>query len=446
LRNSKLSSGVSRVTITMFTLLALFGSLSFLTSGSAHASARAIKPHHVIAHPISLPTSKVASGSGQTQFKCQLPNAPFRCYSPQQIATAYSYTDLYKAGITGKGTTIVIVDAFQSPTILADLKAFDATFGLPDPTFNQIAPLGLTPFNPADPNQVGWAGEITLDVEWAHAVAPGATIDLVLAPSNNDIDLYGVTKYAIDNSIGQVISQSFGEGETCVDPALLPLEHQNYVNAAAKGISVLASAGDQGATQPTCDGAPNSYFLSASSPASDPYVTAVGGTQLFAKASGTYQTELVWNESDLGGFSNIGGGGGYSTIYSKPSYQKGFVTGNARGVPDISYNAAVNGGVLVYQNGGFSLSGGTSAGSPQWAGIVALANQYHGKAIGFLNPLLYNVAKNSASKAYHDITVGNNSFFSFDGTVNITGYNAKKGWDAASGLGSPIVNGLVKRI
>jgi subtilase family serine protease len=432
--------------LTVFALLAIVGGFAFYSHSTATKAAAPLKAHPVRVNPIKLATSLVGKdAAGQPQFKCQLPNAAFRCYSPQQIATAYSYTDVYKAGITGAGRTIVIVDAYQSPTIAADLKVFDSTFGLPDPKFNIVAPNGLTPFNGNDPVQAGWAGEITLDVEWAHAVAPGAAIDLVLAPTSSDIDLYNVTNYAVQHRLGDVISQSFGEAESCVDPTLLAQEHQMFIRAAAKGITVLASAGDQGAAQPSCDG--TTYILSASSPASDPYVTGVGGTQLFAKANGGYQTEIVWNESDLGGTNNIGGGGGFSTLYAKPDYQQGVVPGRGRGVPDVAYNAAVNGGVLTYENGAFGLTGGTSAGSPQWAGIVALADQYQGKSLGFLNPTLYKIGKSASyAAAFHDILVGNNSFFTFDGKLTITGYNAHRGWDAASGWGSPIVNGLLKRV
>ena len=127
---------------------------------------------------------------------------------------------------------------------------------------------------------VGWSSEISLDVEWAHAVAPGAAITLVLAKSNEDADILSATKYAVDHNLGEVISQSFGEGETCMDPNLLKQQHAVFQAANAKGITLIASSGDQGSAQPTCDG--SSFFLSASSPASDPLVLGVGGTQLAA--------------------------------------------------------------------------------------------------------------------------------------------------------------------
>ncbi|MGI9061726.1 MAG: S53 family peptidase [Ktedonobacteraceae bacterium] len=434
-----------RTAVVVLALLTLVGGIVFSQHITTHAAAATIVPHAVHVHPISQPTTKAAANPNKLLFTCQLPNAPFRCYSPQQIATAYSFNSLYKAGITGKHSTIVIIDAFQSPTISSDLTLFDATFGLANPTLNIIAPLGLTSFNPNDPNQVGWSQEITLDVEWAHAIAPSATIDLVLAPSNMDADLLGVTEYAVNHHLGQVISQSFGEAESCVDPTLLAQEHQLFAQATRKGITLLASSGDSGAAQPTCDG--STYFLSASSPASDPYVTAVGGTQLFASASGAYKTEITWNESDLGTPTNIGSGGGFSTIYAKPSYQNNAVPGGRRGVPDVAYNAAVNGGVLVAYNGSFLLFGGTSAGSPQWAGVVALANQYQGHAIGYLNPIVYGIAKSSSyTKSFHDIIAGNNSFFFLDGSLSITGYSARTGWDPATGLGTPIASNLVPKL
>src|SRR5262249_23280529 len=147
-------------------------------------------------------------------------------------------------------------------------------------TLNIIAPNGLTPFDPTSANQVGWAGEIALDVQWAHAIAPAATIDLVLAPSNQDADILSVTKWAVDHDLGDVISQSLGENENCVDPNLLKAEHQVFQDATDNGITLFASSGDEGAAQQTCDG--NSWVQVASSPASDPLVTAVGATELFA--------------------------------------------------------------------------------------------------------------------------------------------------------------------
>jgi subtilase family serine protease len=186
--------------------------------------------------------------------------------------------------------------------------------GPPDPslgTFTQVAPDGLTPFVAGDPNVTGWAEEISLDVLWAHAIAPGANIELVLAKSNADADILSVTKYAVDNHLGDVISQSFGENESCMDPILLGQQHQVFADATVNHITIFASSGDDGAAQLTCDG--SSLVQAVSTPASDPLVTAVGGTELHAARyclaafppcsstppPGTYQGEIAWNEPNF---------------------------------------------------------------------------------------------------------------------------------------------------
>src|SRR5262249_36316552 len=157
-----------------------------------------------------------------------------------------------------------------------DLHTFDTTFGLPDPVFQQVAPDGLTPFDPNDGNQVGWASEIALDVQYSHAMAPDAKIVLVLAKTNADTDLLSATKYAVDHNLGDVISQSFGGNENCEDRKLVNKEHQIFMNATRKGITLVSSTGDQGAAQPTCDG--NSWTQVTQTPAADPLVLTVGGT------------------------------------------------------------------------------------------------------------------------------------------------------------------------
>jgi len=222
------------------------------------------------------------------------------------------------------------------------------------------------------------------------------------------------------------------------------------LQAALEGISVFASSGDSGAAQPTCDG--NSFFLSASTPASDPFVTGVGGTSLTADLStGQYQSETTWNEA----FLPAGSGGGFSTVYAKPFYQYGTAgIGKFRGVPDVAYNAAVNGGVLaVFSSSGQGadlvfIFGGTSAGSPQWSGITALGAQKAGHSLGFLNPALYAISHSRGlyNYVFHDITTGNNTFTGQDvngNSVTVQGYNADRGWDPTTGLGSPDVAHLL---
>jgi subtilase family serine protease len=373
-------------------------------------------------------------------FNCQT-TVPAQCYGPDQIRAAYGVDILGRGSLNGQGRTITIIDAFQSPTIQHDLTTFDTLFGLPDPTLNIIAPDGLTPFDQNDPNQTGWAGEITLDVEYAHAIAPAATIDLVLAKSNSDADILSAQRFVVKHKLGDTLSQSFGEAEQCQDPATFAAAHKLFEKAAKQGMTIFASSGDQGAAQPTCDN--STFFKSVSTPASDPNVTAVGGTILDADGTtGAYHNEVVWNEPDFA----AAGGGGFSVKYGTPDFQSGLGL-SSRGVPDISYNAAIIGGVLaVWSTSGQGADlvfqfGGTSAGSPQWAGLVALADQLAHKRIGNINDSLYTLARNKLvyGANFHDITVGDNTFHG-DPLLDeptIPGFSASTGWDPATGLGTP---------
>ena len=425
--------------------------------------------------PQAIPVA--VAGPNYGLFTCQVVglNPTHTCYDPFQMRHAYGIDNLINAGFDGKGKTIIIVDAFQSPNIAAQLNFYDAFYGLPglnglgnpaDPslgTFTQVAPDGLTPFVTGDPNMTGWAEEISLDVLWAHAIAPGANIVLDLARSNEDADILSATRYAVDHNLGDIVSQSFGENESCVDSTLLKAQHQLFAAATLKHITLFASSGDDGAAQATCDGL--SYVQAASSPASDPLVTAVGGTELSAArycltalgcdptanpAPGTYQGEVAWNEFD----SNIGTGGGYSVLYKAPFFQRLATRGGRqRGVPDVAYSAAVYHGALTYLDipgipAGIYLFGGTSAGSPQWAAIAAIADQKAGRRLGFINAALYlySLFPNLYSTLFHDVTTGNNSVVVFDSLnnpVTVTGFNAGTGWDATTGLGSPKADNLV---
>lgn len=446
MRKHKLRFSIAGSVVALITLVGMIVGAFYVHGGSASA-APATASHHYKAHPVHVhpdyhKAGRASDSADTVVFSCQKPTATVKCYAPQQIHAAYGFNQIYSAGITGAGRTIVIVDAFQSPTIRQDLALFDKDFGLPNPTLNIIAPQGLTPFDPTNGNEVGWSAEISLDVEWAHAIAPGATIDLVLAKSNMDVDLFNATFFAITANLGDVISQSFGENEACVDPALLRAEHFLYALANTRHITLLASSGDSGAAELNCTG--TAIVKAASWPASDPLVTAVGGTKLFADlTTGTYDHEVTWNASVdvVDGAS----GGGFSVIYNAPNYQQGVaaIDNGGRGVPDVAYDASVDRGVLVawgvpFGVGAFFIFGGTSSGSPQWAGLTALADQWAGHRLGFLNKAIYNLGLGGPySTNFHDITVGNNSFDS------ITGFSAEVGWDAATGWGSPKANKLV---
>jgi len=379
------------------------------------------------------------------------------CYSPQLIRKAYGVTPVLNSGFTGKGQSIVIIDSFGSPTIRQDLKVFDQGYGLPDPpSLKIVAPLGTINFDPNNSDMINWAFETTLDVEWSHALAPDANIVLMTSPVSETEGIQGLPeflfleKYAVNHNLGKIISQSWGATEnTLFNPGgrqILNQFNDFYKQAGQNGVTFFASSGDSGSSNVDING--NNYpSPTVIFPASSPYVTAVGGTSLFASPTGNYQSETVWDEVALGAGA---GGGGISQVFKEPTYQKANLPSSDqtllngfRGIPDISYNADPLTGILVYlsfiPNGaGFYLIGGTSEGSPQWAGIIADADQMAGHPLGFLNPALYQLGNSSkAGNSYHDITIGNNGF------GGIPGYDATPGWDPASGWGSPKVSGLL---
>ncbi len=434
-----------------------------LLAGAASATAAAPVAHRITVTPVMTPgpqTAHTSTGPAAVFFGCQ--TRPLdgslgpRCYQPAQIQNAYGLTPLLSAGTNGTGRTIVIIDAFTSPTLVDDLKAFDAVFGLPNPTLTEIAPAGTPPaFDPNDGNQVGWAIETLLDVEYAHAMAPGANIVLAHAKTNNDSDILAVTKYVIEHNLGDVLSQSYGEAEACMDPALRTEQHTLFSEAALEGMTVFASSGDSGAAQFNCDG--TAAIEAASTPASDPLVTGVGGTTLDANTlTGAYIGETAWTEPfgcnpPAVALDDVNcSGGGFSILFPRPGFQAGSMKGGplkTRGVPDVAYNAGVAGGVLlkcglcnVLFAGAppnaliFWIIGGTSAGSPQWAGLVADGDQLGGHRFGVINQALYSIShsKTQYAAAMHDITTGNNDVSEIGG-----GFSAGPGWDAVTGLGTP---------
>jgi subtilase family serine protease len=368
------------------------------------------------------------------------------CYSPQQIRNAYNLTSILNAGYTGSGQTIIIIDSFGSPTIAQDLQAFDAGYGLPDPpSFTVLSPLGTVPFDPTNGDQVGWAFETSLDVEWAHAMAPGANIVLLTSPVSETEGVQGMPEflaletYALDHKLGKIISQSWGATEnTLFTPAgqqVFADFEAFYQRAMDEHVTVFASTGDFGSSNPDVNG--NIYpFPTVGYPASSPRVTAVGGTSLFADNAGNYLYEIAW----------AAGGGGVSQQFAEPAYQGSLpssvqqILGQHRGIPDVAYNADPGTTILVYTsflpapNQGFFGIGGTSEGSPQWAGIAADANQFAGHSLGFLNPRLY---RSHDTHLFHDIVYGANA------QNGVTGYIATRGWDATTGWGTPDASRLI---
>ena len=370
-----------------------------------------------------------------------------RCYTPLQYYKAYNLSPLYNAHVTGAGRTIVIVDSYGSPTIAHDVTAFDKQFGLP-PANLEVRKFGtIPPFDPNNSTMVSWAFETSLDVEYAHAIAPGAKIVLAETPVAETEGVTGLPEMMnaeqslINKGIGDVISQSFGATENTFpgfsqgnDSSLLNLRYA-YTDAMRHQVTVLAGSGDTGATNYESDGLTLYPYRVNSWPSSDPLVTSVGGTQLTLDNNGNrLQPDSVWND----GYG--AGGGGVSAIFPRPVFQGDVanVVGDRRGTPDISMTAAVNGAAWVYGSfptgGGWNLVGGTSEATPVFSGVVALADQVAGHRLGWINPYLYTLGAASQRTNYPtglvDVTTGNNSF------AGIAGYNAVSGYDLASGWGT----------
>jgi len=384
------------------------------------------------------------------------------CYTPSQVETAYNMKALYAQGDEGQGETIVIVDSFGSPTIERDLRRFDLAFHLaPPPSLHVIQPAGaVKPFEPGNPEMTGWAGETTIDVEWAHAMAPRASILLVETPEEETEGVQGFPQivqaenYVIEHKLGQVISQSFSATEESFPSraSILALRSANE-NAAANGVTMLDAAGDEGVANVNLAG---EYFPYATVawPASDPLVTGIGGTQLHLNEEGQRTSpDTVWDEF-LGPFI-VAGAGGKSRVFLRPSYQwlVNTESGLRRAVPDISMTAAVNGGIIIYSSypatvpgepepGTFSVWGGTSVATPVFSGVVAIADQIAGHPLGPINPRMYQMEKEGegSGNGIVDVTSGNNSFVELNEegvpVLTIKGYEAKPGYDMASGLGT----------
>jgi subtilase family serine protease len=403
-------------------------------------------------------TGKGAPGFADCEASFGIP-----CYTPQLYRNAYDLTPILNKGFTGKGQTIVIIDSFGSPTALSDLKQFDKDYGLPDPpSFQELAPLGTAPLDPNSSDQAGWAEETSLDVQWSHALAPDANIIVLTSPVSETEGVQGLPQfleleeYALQHHLGKIISQSWAATENTLNtPAgqqVIRDFNNFYREADAQGVTIFGSAGDSGTANVDVNN--NIFpFPTVNFPASSPWITAVGGTSLFADQNGNYQSETVWNDG-----ANDATGGGVSQEFAEPFYQLGLphstqqILNGHRGVPDLAINADPNTPVPVFLGflsqfnlglpNGYFLFGGTSEGSPAWSGITADLNQFLGHPVGFLNPTLYalNLNKFDYARDFHDITVGNNS--QLTNTPAVPGFNATKGWDPTTGVGTPIVQPL----
>jgi subtilase family serine protease len=377
--------------------------------------------------------SAVAAGKGGK------PNAlcPGKvCYTPQQLQAAYDYPT-GKNAPTGAGQTIVIVVAYGSPTIESDLASFDALFGIPPATLSYCGTNGV---NQGDPDAPSWGPETSADVEYAHAMAPGASIVLAVAPSDDDNDVANTAASCLPKYPGAIVSQSFGDDEDLIPADAVNTLHTTFGAAVAAGGTLIAGTGDFGAS----DGDP---YPIAAYPASDPLVTAVGGTEglpypggLLRGNSNRYGAEQVWNEGDT---FDLATGGAPSMIFPRPGYQNGFTNSSTRTVSDVAWNASINGGELVVFDGQVGNFGGTSTGPPPWSAIFALADeqraQNHQDSLGQANPELYAIAAGhrNYNQDFHDITQGTNAL---DSDI---GYQAGPGYDLPTGLGTPDVSNLL---
>jgi subtilase family serine protease len=432
----------------------------------------------------------VSSTTPPTEAQCY--SVSRRCFTPSSMRNSYNLGSLYSANVDGRGYTIALVDSYGSVNIRSDLKVFDDAFGLQHmcgetgvtctsgmPSFNildmgSVLPIPTGGKGTGQEDHSAWALEVNLDVEWAHAIAPMANILLVTTPTAETLGVQGFNQfmlaedYVVKHNLADVISQSFGSAEDAFASrqSLLSLRFA-FQDALAAHVTVLASSGDDGsagvAKPPVGKGGTLIANPSVSWPASDPLVTAVGGTYLCTDAetgaavdsvnppsvcqTNAGQREIGWIDS----------GGGFSDVFARPAYQDPLPAGStsipstSRGVPDVAYDASSRTGVLVYItepgysgivcagsvvcSDGWYVVGGTSASAPQWAGLVAMADQVHGGRLGLINPSLYAIANNPTQYAadFYDVTVGNNGAFAPD----VPGYTNSVGWDPVTGLGTP---------
>jgi subtilase family serine protease len=347
-------------------------------------------------------------------------------YTPAQIATAYGFNSVKLSngsGATGAGQTIAIVDAYNDPNIANDLKTFDSTFGLA--SLGSLKVVNESGGSSLPSTNATWDTEISLDVEWAHAMAPGANILLVEANSANLGDLLNGVNYARDASGVSVVSMSWGATQFSSETA-----YDSYFTTPAghQGVTFVAASGDEGS------------LYGPEWPATSPNVLSVGGTTLkISSASGTYGSESAWSDST----------GGYSSYESEPSYQR-IVQGSGReSSPDVSYDANPSTGYYVYDsvplNGsaGWWEVGGTSAGAPQWSSLIAIANQDRAlNKLGTLNgtsqtiPALFSLYTSASYESAYNDAIGGSS----------GAYSAGQYYDLVTGLGSPKVSFVVNSL
>lgn len=428
-----------RIAHRFLALLVLGLFLVACNAQGAHVGNTQTKPKNATLTAPSLQMNNVDSTADNGVCPAGLKDVP-TCLTPRTLRMAYSVQQLADRGFTGKGQTVVDIVSFGSPTLKQDMEKFDQQFGLPPVNLEIISPLNVPEYDPRH-DKSGWAGETTLDVQIIHAIAPDAKIVVLTSPVAEIDGTIGLpefrqlNQYVIDHMPGSIVSQSWGASELTLEDQKGQQELQAWDTMLQKGttqygITYFSSSGDDGATDKADEmGTQVAHVPTTSFAADSPWVTSVGGTSV--RHTGTTFSEQAWN----------GSGGGFSRFYKTPSYQQDLPAevqkqlNNRRGVPDVSGDADPYTGLAFYENGGWSIAGGTSASAPLWAGIIAVADQMAGKPLGFINPALYKLASNqdTYSQDFRDIIVGNNT----NVAAGVQGYPAVPGWDPVTGLGTP---------
>jgi len=479
-------------------LAVVVGSLT--SGGSAKAS-------YPVPHP-TVSDYQFIKATTPTEADCEA--VARTCFTPQALQSAYNVGPLHSQGWNGKGITIAIVDSYGSDTMAHDLHVFNQAFGLQPmcgeegvtcaagmPKFSELAINGSPATKPQPGNgthqedKSAWALEVALDVETSHAIAPMANILLVHSNNAETLGVQGFPNmmkaedYVVSNHLAQVISQSFASAEDAFN-GTASLENLRYPfkNSAANGVTVLGSSGDGGTANamksPVAKGGKLIPEPTVEWPASDPLVTGVGGTYLCTDPNaGANQARTTFIKPNIGAKCGSGtfnaalspevawtfSGGGFSHVFARPSYQAGPlpagstpIPASARGVPDIALQASAATGALVFlslppdgndsnvnQTVWYDI-GGTSLSCPQWAGLVAIADQinkakYGETGLGLINPALYKLAANAAKYSMDFFDIAHTAVAGVQndnqGDPSIPGFPATTGWDPVTGLGTP---------
>jgi subtilase family serine protease len=395
--------------------------------------------------------------NNQASAPCADHRATNPCSTALQLQEAYDLKSLYAKGLDGSGITIAVLAVTSSPTLVHDLAVFDKAFHLQKPSIRIISTNGKkAPVNTA---VSGAQGELTLDTEAAHAIAPGAKIVVLVAPlgaiTSNASDVAwqaSAVHYVAHHHLGQVITSSLGSvGEAGLGASTIDQLHKDYQYAATHHVTIVQASGDFGASsrEPLVG---EFAERMRGYPASDPLVTAVGGTRLHLDARGNrLSPDTVFDDSNANGPNlALASGGGLSEVFTRPSYQDAVesVVGDHRGGPDVSMSGDLYGGLEIYF-GGWGDAGGTSEAAPLFAGIAAIADQAAGRSLGPLNPYLYRAYQLPGHGGLVPVTAGNTTIrvdSASGAPVTVPGYDAKPGYNLATGLGTVDAAKLIRTL